>query len=196
MQHFIRMTRTNILIGLLLFSCLWARAQKEFVISSLSRKGKVELRNYVDGKLKNSFSNIKKKAIHIQIELSDSLVIIKQGLTPVVLLGANVLSDTTIIVELPDLPQYIPYDTIHILSSIYNRKAGKVEDQELMETPNNSFKIDSLPNEIEIRMNGITYTGILNTSDLYEVLEWDGKDGNGTIFYKGIKAIYIVQLKN
>jgi hypothetical protein len=189
------MTRIHILLSLLLFSCLCARAQKELVFSSLTRRGKVELRNFVNGKLINSASNIKKKAIPIQVELSDSIVFLKQGLTPVALLGVNILSETTIKVEIPELPEYTPYDTIHILSSSFNRKSNKFEDQNLVETPNNSIKLKSFPNEIQIRVNGITYTGILNTKNFNEVLHWDG-NGSGTIFFKGIEAIYIVQLKD
>lgn len=98
--------------------------------------------------------------------------------------------------ELPHLPKYTPYDTIHSLSNSFNRKSEQFEDQHLIEIPNNSNKIDSLPKNIEIRINGITYTGLLNTRKLEEVLEWDGKDGSGTVLYKGLEAIYIVHLKD
>ena len=195
MQHFMRMSKIHILIGLLLLLCFYTRAQKEIIIYSLSRSDKVELRNYVDGKLINSVFDIKKRAIQIQVEKSDSLVFIKRGFTPIIIVGVDVLPGTTIKIEIPNLPEYTPYDTIHELSNTYNRKSNKFEDQLVVEVPNNSYKIVSFPKEIELRINGITYTGNLTTNDFNEVLEWDGKDASGTIFYKGVEANYIFRLK-
>lgn len=158
MLHLNKM-RNKLLLFLILFAPLYASSQIMFKIDSLSRKDKIEVRNYFKGRLVNSMKSNRDKTIEINLELSDSLVIEKMNFIPVALLNIN-HSNCSVIIELPYLPEYTATDTLYKYVSKKRAFSSKSIVENFEYFPNNSKKLDFLPQSMEVELMELVIKGI------------------------------------
>lgn len=187
--------RNKLLLFILLFAHLHASSQMMFKIDSLSKKDKIEVRNYFKGRLVNSMKSYRNKTIEIDLEPSDSLVIEKMNFIPVALVNINHSTSSVINFELPHLSEYIATDTLYKYVSKSRAFSNKRIEENFEDFPNNSRKLDFLPQSIEVIINGTCYRGDLIRKHSIEVLNADGRNFSMDLFRIGIEAIYVVQYR-
>ena len=182
-----------ILLSILLFAQLHASSQMILRIDSLAKKDNIELRNYFKGRLVNSMKSNHKKTIEISFEHSDSLVIEKMNYMPIALLNIDNSTCNVINVELPCLPEYIAIDTLYKYVSRKRKFSKKHIENNFKDFPNNSQKLDYLPQSIDVIINEIYYRGDMRRRRSMEILNADGKNFSMDQFKIGIEAVYVVQ---
>lgn len=164
-------------------------------IDSLSKKDKIELRNYFKGRLVHSMKSNRDKTIEITLEPSDSLVIEKMNFIPVALLNIKHSTCSVINFELPYLSEYVATDTLFKYVSKKRVFSNKRIEENFEYFPNNSRKLDSLPQSIDVLINGICYQGDLNRKRSIEFINADGRNFSMDLCRIGIEAIYVVQFR-
>jgi hypothetical protein len=195
MQHLNKMRNKLLLLFIILFAHLHASSQIMFKIDSLSKKDKIELSNYFKGRLVNSMKSKRDKTIEINLETSDSLVINKMNYIPVALLNIKQTNCSVINFELPYLSEYIATDTLYKYVSKKRAFSNKRIEENFEYFPNNSRKLDFLPQSIEVIINGTCYQGALNRKHSIEFLNTDGRNFSMDLVRIGIEAIYVVQFR-
>lgn len=178
-----------------MFAHLHASSQMIFKIDSLSKKDKIELRNYFKGRLISSMKSNRDKTIEIDLESSDSLVIEKMNFIPIALLNVKHITCSEINFELPHLYEYIATDTLYKYVSKKRAFSNKRIGENFEYFPDNSRMLDFLPQSIEVVINGTCYRGNLIRKHSIEFLNADGRNFSMDLIRIGIEAIYVVQFR-
>ena len=184
------------LVFIIVFAPLQASSQMIFKIESLHKKDKIELRNFYKDRLVSSINSNREKTIEIDLEHSDSLVIINRGSIPVVLLNLKLSNFSVINFELPDLPEYYAVDTLYEYVTKKRAFSNKRTGKDFEYFPNNSRKLDLMPQSIEVMINGIPYRGNMIRNHSISFLNADGKNFSLDRLSMGIEAIYVVQFSD
>jgi hypothetical protein len=183
-----------LLIILIIISYFCVSAQKHLIINNLSRKDDLFLLNYVNNRLINSENQDHNKFIELNFENSDSLVILKRGYIPIVLINLDSLAENEIEIKLPKLERYVAIDTLY--ENIVKRKwySSKEHVKSNVYTPNNWTKIDSFPTRTHIILNSRNYLGELKTKKELSIIDADGKRISISNLRIGTLAIYVIQI--
>ncbi len=183
----------NHLILIIILIQLDATAQIVFKLASFSKKDKLELRNFSDGRLTISQEFSRMKTIEMDFDRSDSLIITKQGNIPIALVNLDNSTIKVISLELPIVPEYKAIDTLVTYTTKNKFLSKKKKSGRYEYSPTNSQYLDSFPNEILVTINDKQYAGFLKKAPFVHVSNLDGKNYCKSVFRVGVEAIYVVQ---
>lgn len=188
------MKNALLLIIILCFAYLQVSSQKKFSIDSLSKGDIIKLRNFHKERWINSVESYRDTEIEMFVETSDSLVIEKRNCIPMALINVTNISNDEIIFELPAFSEYSAIDTLYKSVSKKRIFSKQTTTKSTEFFPNNSLKLNDLPQSIEVKINGIFYRGDLIRIPKISIINADGKNFSIDELIYGVEAIYVVQI--
>jgi hypothetical protein len=185
-----------LLLSLLFIDGLISYSQIFISIEPISiRKKEIEIISYLNQRPIYSATWDRKNPITEIQGTSDSIVIDIAKHVPIALVNFDGFQSNEINITLPELELYNPIDTVY-QNITKTRRFSKRESHDFrIFTPNNSSKLDSIPQSIVMKINNNDYKGFLVRKNELLILEADGKRFSMTMAQIWISAIYVFHLQ-
>jgi hypothetical protein len=183
------------LVIVILVSLLFGNASSQVILNiefAQRNKNTGEVRCYYQGQ-SNYLAKFNQRIFFVAIpSLSDSLVIEMENKIPVVFVGFTKLNSSILDIMIPYISNYEPVDTLIERDSRSRWPSKKKKSDNSFVFPNNSLKLDSLPQALSVSVNDILYVGILKRQYYIMVSNFSGKNYDGYSMIKGVYASYVL----
>ena len=154
----------------------------------------IEIRNYYHKRLNYStFCKSKDSKVNL-LYPSDSMILVIKNSVPITILNIDLLKLKNINIKFKQTPFYEPVDTILIYETKTKRFSKKQKTKRYFKTPNNSYKLDSFPQEFEIKLNDTVFKGSLYRIHITSIINADGIRYASETITNGINATYIIRI--